>query len=271
MRDLEPRVDRAMVHRSRDSEVFVTGFKQVSETAWRCAVDAPTTHPRIASAGRRMLPVIVALEIQRQCGYIAAHQLGVPFGWRFVILEFAVRWLGEGPRLSSTGFQGDITVDADVTHWWEEKPRRVEYGFLLCNAEGEPVGSGRGLALCLDPSRYAVMRQRSASISTQETVAWMPDELVPVHWNDQDRFLFNRPDDHVVSMALLDAFLNEVSATVSAGAVDGIDTQFHRFGESAGPIWLSISSDAATNMAEGTFLQGQTIIAHATATLRQGR
>jgi hypothetical protein len=249
--------------------VFVAGVQQESERAWRCAIDAPSTHPRIAGAERRMLPVIVALEMQRQCGYVAAHQLGVPFGWRFVILEFGVRWLGRGPRLSSTGFQGDMTVDVDVTHSWQGKPRRVEYGFLLSNAEGEPVGSGRGLALCLDPSRYAVMRQRSASVTTHETVASMPGELVPVHWNDEDRFLFNRPDDHVVSMALLDAFLNEISGAVPAGAVDGIDTQFRRFGESAGQIWLSISRDAATNMAEGIFVQDQAIIAHATATLNQ--
>ena len=269
MPGMSSRTNCALVHRTRESEVFVTEFVQDSDEVWWCTVDAPATHPRIAGA-QGVLPAIVALEIQRQGGYIAAHQFGVPLGWRFVILEFAVQWAGQGPRLDpgTGGFRGTLLVEADVTQLWQEKPRRMEYAFQLLNSDAEVAGSGRAVALCLDPSRYAMLRQRSGAVDEPGSALAAPGEVVRVRWNDQDRFLFNRPGDHVVSMALLDAFLNEIASRNPSRSVIGIDTRFYRFGESAHPVSLNISVGSVSEVVQGVFLQDGTVIAEAAATLR---
>lgn len=263
-----PRLDLQLVHRTNNDEVFLTSCESVGEATWQCAIDAPISHRRVALRTDDALPLVVALEIQRQGGYAAAHSQGIPIGWRFVILQFGVRWHSRGPQVEgAAGFRGALEVKSSTVRAWNGMPRLLEFRFQMRDDHCERVASGRGLTLCLEPSRYAAMRKRATSEPALEE--WKSEgRLFRLHWDVNDRFLFNRPDDHVVSMALLDALEVHVNRAFPLASAESIDAEFFQFAAATRAVWLHVSG-ISRGRAEAAFIQDGRVIARATVTITE--
>jgi hypothetical protein len=260
------RLDLRLVHRTSDDQVFLTDFKEAGPFRWLCAVDIPMSHPRMRTRADEALPLLVALELQRQGGYVSAHAQGIPIGWRFVILRFGVRWNAGGPRVMTTeGFHGALEIRSRVIRSWGGKPRLIEFDFALRNSGNRLVASGRGLTLCLEPSRYAAIRTRNQPDQGRPQSRTSQAKLIEVRWDIQDRFLFNRPDDHVVSMALLDAFLTHLDTAFPLARAQGIDAEFFAFGSASRPIWMDVTHATPANRVQVSFIQDNSVIATASA------
>lgn len=202
------------------------------------AVSVPSWHERMPNH-QGSLPELIVLEILRQCGYLMAHSaLGMPGDWHLVTTALALEWRATPPT---------VRADVDFTCTVTGRVREGDGGHLAFHAEllshGDMIATGELEARCLAPRHYAAIRgfAERASRSHANLDAPTHDGVSgpgrPVRWNDQDRFLFNRRGDHVVSMALVDAVLADAASSSTSGNVS-IRMEFLRFAEQSAAILL---------------------------------
>jgi hypothetical protein len=262
-------IDRRLVHRTLDTEVFITKFSEEGEHQWRSVVCIPSEHARMRRSNGS-LPIILALEVLRQGGFVAAHKgMGVPLEWHFVIQHFGIRWDSQPPAIpTGARFRAELVTRIVNTQFRDGLPSVLVYEFDLVY-KGEVIATGNGITLCINPPRYHALRKRALSSPTSphhcEDHPFSRDEQgqLTIRWNDQDPFLFNRPGDHVVSMALIDSFIAAASDhNHSEKHIQSFDISFISFAECNQVIHLDIDSDDPVTMT-GKFVQDGRVIAEA--------
>lgn len=254
-------LERWHTHRRGRGEAFLTNAEAVGDVM-TASGRVPAGHSRMPDP-RGGLPEMLALEIIRQAGFFTAHAaIGVPFGWHLVTTRLALTWQRDAPRVSkNTPFRFDVTgrverLTKDALHFRAELEHKQQI-----------IAVGTIEALSIAPDRYRALRRRSlSSPAAPHHVTGSPlGELTKdgwmVRWNDQDPFLFNRPGDHVVSMALIDAVL--AGARLRAPCVVSLDMRFLRFAERDGTITLKAAGDQFHDGKTWEIRQGGEIIARA--------
>jgi hypothetical protein len=210
------------------------------------------------------LPGILVLEVLRQAGFLVAHvAVGVPLDWHLVTRRFGFVWECRPTVLpSAPGFPFDLIGHVDVG----------ERGALAFAAElwhdGAIAARGSIEAVSLAPDRYSALRRSAlAGAAAQAVELTSPlspsDRLWVVRWHDGDAFLFNRPGDHVVSMALMDAVLSRVESGAAGLRGVSVDMEVVQFAERTGTITLHLTEGQPRGEQRWEFRQAGLLVARA--------
>lgn len=258
-------IDRTLVHRARDGDVFISDYV-FDGRVMNAAACVPVSHDRMAQ-GEKILSTVLALEVFRQAGFLMAHvNVGMPFDWHLVTEKFGLVWLAEPPHVSSDGniwfdLVGRVEVETKNT-----KPFRMGLEIEMVN-KNDVVARGHISALSLAPHQYRALRRRSLS---QQTVSrpWPAEYLIPLddggftfEWTESDQFLFNRPGDHVVSMAMIEAALVASERRAGTSHIRAVEMNYKHFAERDKRITLTAEKQDNTNEIKWAFRQESNVIA----------
>jgi hypothetical protein len=262
-------IDRQLVHRAVNDDVFITTFTEIGDQQWEAHVHIPQLHDRMPRS-TTPLPTILAFEVIRQAIFVAFHKgLQIPFDWHFVTQQSSIMWHHRTPLCPGQDFNGTIIIRLVNLRRCKELPRELWFAIELIH-ENTVTATGTLSALALDPRAYQAIRRAALSfpkVSHQMTGSQFssPNQGTKiVRWDDQDRFFFTRSGDHVVSMVLIDAFIAAVvSAEGSEEKIRSVDISFTKFAELDDPIYFELTqSDEQSTM--GMFIQKQCHIAEGT-------
>jgi hypothetical protein len=235
---LHDALDEQLVHRTRDSEIFLVSAGTTGDGV-HASGRVPSNHSRLPDI-RGVLPEILGLEIFRQVGFFAAHTaIGIPMGWHLVTTRFGLMWQTAPPIVSKSS-----TFWFNVTGHAQAQANRVLRFTAELHHEGVVIALGSIEALSVSPHRYQALRRRFINVATvphNEIGTPLGDETEAgwtVRWNDQDPFLFNRPGDHVVSMALIEAVLAGARRESDERYSLSVDMEFHNFADRNATITL---------------------------------
>ncbi|KAA9110670.1 AfsA-related hotdog domain-containing protein [Microbacterium rhizomatis] len=234
-------IDQRAVHRTRDDEVFLVDAVVAGDRVSASGVIS-SGHSRMLRSGGR-LPGILVLEIFRQAGFLMAHEAaGMPFGWHLVTSRVEMVWRAGPPHVASnSAFAFEVTGEVGVERRGGE-PCYLQFTAELASA-GRVIATGTIEAYSLAPDRYQALRRHALVAPHAHLVAdtQSNDDGSPgrvVGWDDSDPFLFNRPGDHVVSMALIEAILAAAEAH-SSGRPTSVEVEFLHFAERNSPVYLA--------------------------------
>lgn len=264
-------IDRRVVHRSRDSEVFLVACTPTAGMAMRADVAIPPDHAR-ARARRGALSPSITLEVFRQGAFLIAHQsLGIPLEWHFVTKYAALKWVQSPPLVPrSNELRCELDVRVNIDELKQGQPFLMTWVLQLLH-EGRIVAVGELRGWALAPHRYRALRRAVQVIpgSRLPTPPPSPEGAPVVQWNDGDAFLFSRPGDHVVSMVLIDAVF-ELAASAGERDLVALAMDFRRFAERSEPIHYSVTHGIG-GAERVQFTQSGEVIAEArTSSVRTG-
>jgi hypothetical protein len=241
----EQLINRNVVHRTLDSEVFLFGYTVTGELSLRADVGIPPTHSR-ARTSLGELSSMVVLEVFRQGAFLIAHEcVNVPMDWHFVTKRAALTWVQPPPLVPPFGVLWcELEVEVSIETKRGE-PFLLTWNLRLSHGD-RSVAVGTLWGWVLDPSRYRALRRAAlaAPESARRPATAQSEDETTVTWDDRDPFLFNRPGDHVVSMALIDAVFNGANS-VDGTQLDTFEMDFLRFAERTDPIRLNVGHSPA--------------------------
>jgi hypothetical protein len=214
-------IDRALVHRSVEREVFVVDHERVDDTALRIDVCVPGFHPRVRQAGSE-LPMIVLLEIWRQSGFLVAHELtNVPVDWPFVTGRLSAAWASTPPVIPALGAIWCELVARVHTSAGRHDELHLEWRFDL-SEDGQHVASGAARSIARSPAAYE--RWRALALGPRTLRPAPPEPAEPegsaATWDSGDPFLADTTADRVSSLILAHVALAHSSAPASATRFD---------------------------------------------------
>jgi len=232
-------IDRRVVHRSLDSEVFLSGYTAIRGVGLRADVAIPADHARVRTR-QGALSSSMTLEVFRQGAFLSAHEsFDIPLEWHFVTKRAVLEWTQEPPLIpQSASVQCELDIQTNVEKLKQGRPFLLTWNLKL-RQEGRTLALGELRGWALAPHRYRALRRNAQIAPSPEDQPPRPksEGVAVVEWDDRDSFLFNRPGDHVVSMVLIDAAFEAVADAVDQGLTFAMD--FRRFAERAQPIHRS--------------------------------
>lgn len=110
-------LERSLVHRHADDEVFVTDHVALDDGRFAVAARLPSAHRYFNDDPGPSAPVdpMLLLECSRQAGTVVAHRhLGVPTDTAFLIAEWSIALDGETARPESGPGSGELTMVIEV-------------------------------------------------------------------------------------------------------------------------------------------------------------
>lgn len=233
------------------------------------SVRLPTAHPRLAPGVS--LSSVVVVEVFRQGAFLLAHRvLDVPLTWHFITAVLRLRWLTAPPRMPHrAALNGVLSVRATV-QTRKGQPYRVHWFLTLC-IDGTDTVAGEFEGYVLEERDYRLLRRSATRRSTELHTDGAPVAVATpagfeIHWDETDQFIFRRPSDHVVSMALVDATESAIALGAHA-PLAALEMEFPRFAEHDTPI-LCVENEGEDNRVRTlTFQQEGSIVAIARVTL----
>jgi 2-oxo-3-(phosphooxy)propyl 3-oxoalkanoate synthase len=153
-------VERRMVHRSTDAEVFVTDLAGVDDVRYTAAARLPTDHAyygdhRQEQAG---FDPLLLLESCRQASTYGSHcRLGLPVDIQFLVDRFTIS-LDEVPRLPLENGSGELRLDEvlhPVLRGGQIRGVRFDLGLRL---SGAAIGTARIEVRCASRDEYRTLR-----------------------------------------------------------------------------------------------------------------
>ncbi len=221
-------VDSSLVHKSSANQVMLLGVELHEDGSMGIDVGLSEAHP---SAG--MLPscsTLLGVELMRQCAIAYAHLgAGVPRDWAFLMNEITFSWQDGYVPHTAEEFTGNAEVRLHAV-----KKRKGQVSDLQLDVEyirdGLVWGRGSGDFSVLPPRAYQAIR-RNAPIATAESTGPLGAVLAEARkgpealearlvWNQEDRFIFDHPSDHVSGMLLANALLQAHLVLAGSQAVD---------------------------------------------------
>lgn len=232
-------VVKEWVHRTSDAEVFLTQFAPIEKDALSATVVIPRTHSQVKKA-RGQLSSMVVFEVFRQGAFLISHtNLQIPLGWHFVTKSSSLVWVLPPPIGSDNhALVYNLFVRVAVETKRGE-PYRLFWALELFH-EKNLIATGSLDGYALNTNRYRALRRTAinalsdasgALISASRTETGETGSVVD--WNEDDPFFFNRPGDHIVSMALIDTVFRSATRNVR-----DFDITFEQFAERNPPIFL---------------------------------
>ncbi|MGH2718673.1 MAG: AfsA-related hotdog domain-containing protein, partial [Actinomycetota bacterium] len=152
-----------VVHRSAQSEVFVTSLSRMEEDTFRVSARWPPDHPFYHADAGQSDPMLVA-ETMRQAGIAVTH-LGyaVPSGAQFIMSE--VSFLVTDPSALRVG-QGEtritVVIRCSEVTYREGVLRRSRFHAEFLR-QGDAFARGSGFLVCVPADLYGRMRSRRSS------------------------------------------------------------------------------------------------------------
>jgi hypothetical protein len=253
-------IDRALVHRSVERDVFVLDRTPLDQTTLIVDVCIPGFHPRIRRAGSE-LPTIVLLEVFRQGGFLAAHeQADIPIDWPFVTRAFSVSWAMSPPVVPTHGAIWCELVTHIRTDWSGADECSISWRFSLTE-DRQLVATGTAESVARSPRRHGEWRRfagdtRKPCRATASTVDG--HEPRPVIWDERDAFLGDSAPDQISSLVLADAVLTDASP-----AMHRLEMEFPSPAAPGRPLELQGHEPAEAGIAEFLVCQGADRVASA--------
>ncbi|MEU1623906.1 ScbA/BarX family gamma-butyrolactone biosynthesis protein [Streptomyces sp. NPDC020096] len=257
-------VAKELVHRTSEREVLPTGWTRLDDSHFSVSARWPRDH-RCFTAVRGRHDALLVAETMRQATILLAHaELGVPFGYHFVMwsLEYTVN---DVERLALDGPSDDVeaVVTCKEVQWCGNRLSSMRTEYVLWRS-GRVLATGKARLTCTSPQVYARLRgdrlaaagvavpllpavpPRSVGRSGIGDVALAPvpqertwqlrvDTSHPAH--------FHRPNDHVPGMLLLEAARQAAyaAAPFTPFVPTTVDIAFHRYAELGSPCWMTAS------------------------------
>jgi hypothetical protein len=229
-----------LVHRSADSEVFITSVSRDGDDAYLLAARWPTEHAfyQTDEAGHHD-PMLIA-ETMRQAGIVVAHAgYDVPFGTQFIMADICFYLINTAALTVGMG-QPQIVVSlscSDVVRRGKIL-RRARFHVSLLR-DGVRFAYGSGLLVCLPAAAYKRLRvERGSPVGRASPLSapcfalprlhpavvgrgWEGDVLLcdgpdwrrgcssaswPVQVDPSHPALFDHPLDHLPGMVQLETF-----------------------------------------------------------------
>ncbi|MEU6045981.1 2-oxo-3-(phosphooxy)propyl 3-oxoalkanoate synthase [Streptomyces griseus] len=261
-----------MVHRSRPEDAFPRHWVRLARDRFSVAAVLPHDHPFFAPvSGDRHDPLLVA-EAMRQAAMLSFHAgYGVPVGYHFLMadLDYAcdLDHLGVGGAPAEI----DVEVFCSDLKWRGGLPVQGRVGWAV-HRDGELAATGTGATRFTNPKVYRRMRgdtpaegisiPRAAPVSTAGAGRTRAEDVVlsetgrdgvwELRVDTRHPTLFQRPNDHVPGMLLLEAARQAACLAVGPGGIVPAEarSRFHRYAEFDSPC--SIGAVVRPGAAEDT-------------------
>ncbi|MEU0247422.1 ScbA/BarX family gamma-butyrolactone biosynthesis protein [Streptomyces sp. NPDC006235] len=219
-------VTKESAHRARDLDVFPTRWARAGDDRFSVTVELPPDHPFFTPVGTGSVDPLMFVEAMRQCVLVVSHgAYGVPLGHHFLLktLEFDC----DARRLRASGEPTRLDVDVTFRDLKFRAGRLVSLrSRLSARRGGHRVGGATGHITLISPEVYRRIRREpleapvvpdlSPPVLPVESVGRtsVPDVVLsptpqPGVWQLRvdvtHPTLFQRPNDHVPGMLLLEA------------------------------------------------------------------
>ncbi|WP_345620226.1 ScbA/BarX family gamma-butyrolactone biosynthesis protein [Streptomyces ziwulingensis] len=248
-------VEKTLVHRARLRDVLPTQLTRHDDTHFTVSARRPRTHRLFVTADGQGTASLV-LETIRQTTLLVSHaELGVPLGHHFVMWDLCHRL--DARLLTRTAANEDLTLDVRVADLRRRGavPTSVHLEMVL-RAGGRAVGSGSIRFHVTSPAAYARIRGHLPALGDAPVaepvdptavhhsqacdVALSPAEG-PGRWllraDPANELFFDRVNDHVPAMVLVEAAQQAAHLTFPAGRFDpsASEMRFSRYVEFGTP------------------------------------
>ncbi|MEV6655256.1 ScbA/BarX family gamma-butyrolactone biosynthesis protein [Streptomyces sp. NPDC051219] len=255
-------VPMEMVHRTKAEDAFPRSWIRKSRDRFSVAAVLPHDHPFFAPVhGDRHDPLLIA-ETMRQAAMLAFHAgYGVPLGYHFLMANLDYTCHMDHLRVGDAPAEIDVEVVCSELKWRGGQPVQGQVDWTVRRA-GRLVATGAGATRFTSPQVYRRMRGDFAFPGTSIPVTTpvsparagrgrgrgedvvLSESLQENVWqlrvDTRHSTLFQRPNDHVPGMLLLEAARQ--AACLVAGPVPFVPvaggTRFHRYAEFNRPCWI---------------------------------
>ncbi|MFH9396250.1 ScbA/BarX family gamma-butyrolactone biosynthesis protein [Streptomyces sp. NPDC017413] len=249
-----------MVHRTRPEDAFPRNWIRLGRDRFAVEAVLPHDHPFFAPVGDdRHDPLLVA-EAMRQAAMLAFHAgYGIPLGYQFLMTGLDYVCHPEHLAVGGAPTGIDVEVFCSDLKWRGGLPAQGRVGWAV-HRDGQLAATGMGVTRFSTPQAYRRMRGDAPAegISIPDTVP-VPAALagrarvedVVLSGTGQDGVwelrvdtrhptLFQRPNDHVPGMLLLEAARQAACLVAGPAGIVPVEasTRFHRYSEFGSPCWI---------------------------------
>ncbi|MFJ6443570.1 ScbA/BarX family gamma-butyrolactone biosynthesis protein [Streptomyces sp. NPDC091649] len=249
-----------MVHRTRPEDAFPRNWVRLARDRFSVAAVLPHDHPFFAPVGGdRHDPLLVA-EAMRQAAMLAFHAgYGVPLDHHFLMADLDYVCHREHLGVGGAPTEIDVEVYCSDLKWRGGLPVQGRVGWAV-HRGGELAATGTGATRFTNPKVYRRMRgeapARRVWISTAAPVPAARagrrriedvvlsgtgrDGVWELRVDTRHPTLFQRPNDHVPGMLLLEAARQAACLAAGPGGIvpAKASTRFHRYAEFGVPCWI---------------------------------
>lgn len=260
-------VSPELVHRARPADAFPHGWRQRDEHTFSVTAHWPHDHVFFEPVAGDLHDPLLVVETMRQSAMLIVHAgYGVPLDWHFMLTELEY---SANPIQLDVGGQPaliDVELEFSRLEWRGGKLSRLKVGWVLRRL-GRLVATGSGQARVLSPGVYR--RLRGDRTVPGDTTGYLPlpvpadlagrtrahdvvlspcpqERVWRLRVDTSHPTLFQRPNDHVPGMLLLESARQAASAALGPAPFVpvGGDITFHRYAEFDSPCWIQVT-DAA--------------------------
>jgi hypothetical protein len=248
------------VHRTVGRDAFPWAWRRMGEHDFAVSAALPHAHPFFAPVGDGFHDPLLIVETMRQATMLVAHAgLGVPVDHHFLLtdLDFTCYPRHQGAGGAPMDVVVDVTCSEIVRRGGRVGGLRAD---IVVRRGGRLIANGGGRIVCTSPRVYRRLRGERACpagvLSVPEAVAPQvvgrrevgdvllsptgQDLLWLLRVDTTHPTLFQRPNDHVPGMLLLEAARQAAGAVTfpapflaCAGTI-----AFRRYAEFARPCWI---------------------------------
>lgn len=252
-------VPMSLVHRVRPSDVVPTGWTRLDENRFLVECRWPSDHEFFTPV-RSVHDPLLFVEGVRQSTILIGHaELGIPLDHHFLMRGLHFTCLPEHFRVDGAAeVQFEVAVSDVKRRAGKVVALRSD---VTVHRQGRLIGTGIGLTDLIPPKVY--QRIRGERLNCRPTTPPPPPGVAPAtvgrtHPDDVllisspqpgrwrlrvdtgHQTLFQRPNDHVPGMLLLEAARQAAHAVTSAETFFPIagENTFHRYAELGVPTWI---------------------------------
>ncbi|MFE7130667.1 ScbA/BarX family gamma-butyrolactone biosynthesis protein [Streptomyces sp. NPDC057638] len=250
------------VHRTRPEDAFLTGWTHEGDDQFSIRAVWPHDHPFYGSVatdqGRSHDPLLVA-ETMRQAGMLVCHAAyGVPIGYQFLLAGLEYTCVPEHLAAGDSPQEIDVEVNCANLTWRGGVPASADITWDVKRG-GCLIASGSSASRYTSPGVYRRMRGESArpGVSIPRTAPLEPERVGRTRVEDvvlsatameyvwqlrvdtSHPTLFQRPNDHVPGMLLLESARQAACALTAVPFVPTSGrTRYYRYVEFDRPCWI---------------------------------
>ncbi len=250
-----------MVHRTRPEDAFPRNWVRLAHDRFSVAAVLPHDHPFFAPVvGDRHDPLLVA-EAMRQAAMLAFHAgYGVPLGYHFLMADLDYVCHQDHLGVGGVPTEIDVEVFCSDLKWRSGLPVQGRVGWAV-HRDGELAATGIGATRFTSPKVYRRMRgdapaegisiPEAAPVAAARAGRSRTEDVVlsdtgregvwELRVDTRHPTLFQRPNDHVPGMLLLEAARQAACLAAGPGGIVPAEasSRFHRYAEFGSPCWIS--------------------------------
>ncbi|MER8265342.1 ScbA/BarX family gamma-butyrolactone biosynthesis protein [Streptomyces griseus] len=249
-----------MVHRTRPEDAFPRNWVRLGRDRFAVEAVLPHDHPFFAPVGDDLHDPLLVAEAMRQAAMLAFHAgYGIPLGYHFLLTELDYvchpEHLGVGGEPTEIGLE----VFCSDLKWRAGLPAQGRVGWAVHRGD-RLAATGVAATRFSTPKAYRRMRGDVPveGISLPETApvpaspagrARVEDVVLSgtgregvweLRVDTRHPTLFQRPNDHVPGMLLLEAARQAACLVAGPAGIVPVEarTRFHRYSEFGSPCWI---------------------------------